>query len=120
MCLLTLLSDVDTEFQQLAVDAGCTPTGILPAHLADQSADLEGNRRPSGLAAPHFPGPEPAKAGTMPGHDRFRLDDGQSRTPVAPEAEQPDPQQAVRWNQLAAFFRGALKHTNLVAQSQVL
>jgi len=61
------LSDVDTEFEQLAVDAGCTPAGILPAHLADQSSDLVGNRRPSGLAAPHLPAPEPAKAGTMPG-----------------------------------------------------
>jgi hypothetical protein len=28
--------DVDAQFEQLAVDAGCTPTGILTAHLADQ------------------------------------------------------------------------------------
>ena len=46
--------------------------------------------------------------------------DGQGRTPVAPEAGQPDPQQAVRWGQLAAFSRGALQHVDLVAQSQVL
>jgi hypothetical protein len=114
------LSDVDTEFEQLAVDAGCTPAGILPAHLADQSSDLVGNRRPFGLAAPHLPGPEPAKAGTMPGHHRFGPDDGQSGTPVAPGAGQPDPQQAVRWGQFRAFFRGALKHADLVAQSHVL
>ncbi|HKU27816.1 MAG TPA: hypothetical protein VJQ54_20260 [Candidatus Sulfotelmatobacter sp.] len=61
-----------------------------------------------------------AKAGTMPGHDRFGPDDGQGRTPVAPGAGQPDPQQAVRWGQFRAFFRGALKHADLVAQSQVL
>jgi hypothetical protein len=102
------------------VDAGCTPTGILPAHLADQVTNLAGNHRPSGLATPHFPGPEPAKAGTMPGHDRFGLDDGQGRTPVAPEAGQPDPQQAVRWGQLAAFSRGALQHPDLVAQQSSL
>ena len=37
------LADVDTEFQQFAVDAGCTPTGILPAHLADQISDFARN-----------------------------------------------------------------------------
>ena len=36
------------------------------------------------------------KPGTMPGDDRFWLDDGQRRAPVAPEAGQTDPQQAVR------------------------
>ena len=71
------LSDVKTEFEQLAVDAGCAPQGILPAHLADQVPDLAGNHRSSGLAAAHLPGPKPAKAGTMPGHARFWLDDGQ-------------------------------------------
>jgi hypothetical protein len=60
----TGLADVDAEFEQLAVDAGCTPTGIFPAHLADQVSNLAGNDQPSGLAAPHLPGPEPAKAGT--------------------------------------------------------
>src|SRR5215510_8592552 len=34
MYLLTLVSpDVDAELEQLTVNAGCTPTGILPAHL---------------------------------------------------------------------------------------
>jgi len=50
--------DVDAQFEQLAVDAGCTPTGILPAHLADQVSHLARNDRSSGLAAPHLPGPE--------------------------------------------------------------
>src|ERR1700758_126324 len=88
-------AEVETEFEQLAVDAGCTPTGILPAHLADQVSNLAGDPRPSGLAAPHLPGPEPAEAGTMPCHDRFGLYDDQGRTPVAPEAGQPHPQPAV-------------------------
>ncbi len=90
------LADGDAELEQFPVDARCAPIGILPAHLADQIADLAGNDRPSGLAAPHLLHPERAKSGTMPGHDRFWLDDGQSRTPVAPDAGQPDPNQAVR------------------------
>jgi hypothetical protein len=60
---------------QFAMDAGCTPTGILPAHLADQISVLARDERSSGLAAPHLPGPEQPRAGTMPGNDRFWLDD---------------------------------------------
>src|SRR3984893_13204086 len=88
------LTDVDAEFEQFAMDAGRTPTGILPAHLADQISDLERNDRSSGLAAPHLPGPEQSKAGTMPGYDRFWLDDGQRRAPVTPEAGPTRTQQA--------------------------
>ena len=56
---------------------------------------LARNDRSSRLAAPHLPASEQAKAGTMPGKDRFWLDDGQRRAPVMPEAEQANPQQAV-------------------------
>jgi len=47
----TALADVDAEFEQLAVNARCTPSRILPAH--------------------------------------------QRRTPIAPQARQADPKQAV-------------------------
>jgi hypothetical protein len=57
------LPDVHAEFERFAADAGCTPTGILPAHLADQISNLARNERSSGLAAPHLPGPEQTKAG---------------------------------------------------------
>ena len=111
------LTDVDAEFAQFAMDAGCTSTGILPAHLAEQISDLARNGRSSGLAVPYLPGPEQPKAGTMPGNDRFWLDDGQRR---APEAGQTDPQQAVPRGQFRAFSGRPLKHADLVAQSQVL
>jgi hypothetical protein len=70
-----VLADVDAEFEQFTVDAGRTPTRILPAHLADQISDLAGNDRLSELAVPHLPGPEQAKAGKVPGHDRSGLDE---------------------------------------------
>jgi len=56
----------------------------------------------------------------MPGNDGFRLDDGQCRTPIAPDAGQTDPKHAIRWGQLRAFSRGPLKDADLVAQSQIL
>ena len=94
------LADVDAQLEQITVNAGCTPTRILPAHPADQVADPAGNDRSSGSAAPYPPGPEQARAATMPGHDRFWFDDGQRRAPVAPDTEQSDPQRAVRGGQL--------------------
>src|SRR5215472_16304820 len=75
------LPDVDAEFEQLTVDAGCTPT-ILSTHLANQVSKLAGNHGSSRLAAAHLPGPEQAKAGTMPGHDGLGSDDGQHRAPI--------------------------------------
>ena len=48
----TALSDVDAEFEEFAMDAGCTPSGILPAHLADQISVFARNDRSSRLAAP--------------------------------------------------------------------
>ena len=36
----TALRDVDAQLEQFAVDAGCTPTGILPADLANQISDF--------------------------------------------------------------------------------
>jgi hypothetical protein len=56
----------------------------------------------------------------MPGKDRFWRDDGQRRAPVMPEAGQADPQRAVGGGQFQAFCRRSLKHSDLVAQSQVL
>src|SRR5271169_706416 len=91
----TALTDVDAEFEQFTVEARRTPQGILSAHPADQMSDLAGNKRPSRLSAAHLPGPEQAKAGTMPGHDCLWLDDGQRRAPVAPDAGQTDPEKAV-------------------------
>jgi len=73
----TAFSDVDAEFEKFPMDARCTPTRILLAHLADQVSDFVGDEGSSGLPAPHLPSPEQSKAGPMPGQDRFWLDDGQ-------------------------------------------
>src|SRR5205807_8359346 len=63
------LPEVDAELEQFAVDAGCTPTGILPAHPADQISDLAGNDGSSGLTALYLPGAEISKASLKPGTD---------------------------------------------------
>ena len=84
------LPDIDAEFEQLTMDAWCAPSGIFTAHPTDQVADFEGKRGSSRLAAPNLPRPEETKPPAMPGYHRLRLNDGQRRAPVAPDAEQPD------------------------------
>ena len=114
------LPDVDAEFEQFPVDAGCTPTGILPTHPADQISDLVRNNRSSRLAVPHLPGPEQTKAGTMPGNDGLGLNDSQRGAPVTPEVGQTDPQQTAPGGQFRALSCGPLQDADLVAQRQVL
>jgi hypothetical protein len=63
--------------------------------LADQIPNLTRNNRASGLAVPHFPCPEQAKAFAMPGHNSFRLHDDQGGTPIAPEAGEENPEEAI-------------------------
>ena len=84
-----------------------------------EEGDSDRNERSPRLAAPHLPGPEQSKAGPMPGQDGFRLDDGQRCAPVAPEAGEADPQEAVAGGQFRTFCGESLKHADLVAQGQV-
>jgi hypothetical protein len=44
-------------------------------HLADQIVDFTRKDGSAGLATTHLPSPESARAGAMPGHNRFWLDD---------------------------------------------
>jgi hypothetical protein len=68
------LSDAKPEFEQFAVDARRTPKQILRAHLPDQRAQFNlDSRAPS--SPPRFPPPIAAKAGPVPTHQHFRLDD---------------------------------------------
>ena len=60
------LADIDTEFQQLTVDAGCTPKWILAAHFPNQLADFFRHRWTPGLAMTNFPDPEQPEVLMMP------------------------------------------------------
>src|SRR5215471_2335282 len=80
------LADGDAEFEQFAVNARCTPSRILSAHPADQISNLTADDGASGLSLSNLPSPKPAKSPTMPGHNRFRLNEDQRRAPIAPEA----------------------------------
>jgi hypothetical protein len=56
----------------------------------------------------------------MPGHNRFRLDDEQRRTPMAPEAVKRDPEETIGGRESGALMKRAFEGSDLMAQSQDL
>jgi hypothetical protein len=68
------LRDIKPELEQFTVDTRRTPKQILHAHLPDQRAEVRLDLRPPS-PSPRLPTPVAAKAGTMPPHERLRLDD---------------------------------------------
>jgi hypothetical protein len=113
------LADVDAELQQFAVDARCSPQRILPAHRADQIADLFGHGRPPRLTVPDLPRPKKSEALPMPGNDGFRLHDEEGGSPIGPSLGQPCPEKAISGGQFRPLHR-ALEHAELVTQSEDL
>src|SRR3954471_714970 len=83
--------DLDSEFQQLAVNAWGTPAWVVPAHDPNQIPHLLWHSGPSWLALSDFPTPEESEALPVPRDDRLGLDNDQSGFPIGPHAPQPDP-----------------------------
>jgi hypothetical protein len=66
------LTDVDSEFQQFAVDPRRAPTRVRLGHCANQRPDVGGHRRPpDASAAP--PCPPESEASSVPGDDRLDI-----------------------------------------------
>src|SRR5262249_43629636 len=69
------LGDLDSKFEQFAVDPRRTPKRILTTHCSNQIASFLWNLRTSRSPMTYFPGPIPPESLTMPVDDCFRLDD---------------------------------------------
>ena len=55
------LADVDAQLKEFAVNARCTPSGILSAHPADQISNLTTDDGASGLSLSNLPSPNRRK-----------------------------------------------------------
>ena len=113
------LGNLDTQFQQLAVNARCTPARVVAAHHPDQIADLLWYAGPTWLAAANSPRPEQAKAFTMPVDNCFGLDYHQDGFPAAPHAPQPDPENSISGRQSQPFRSRTLQDGELLPQGEV-
>jgi hypothetical protein len=68
------LGDVDTKFQQLAMNTRRAPERVIAADFADQIAYLGGDRR-SAETTSRLPAPVETEAASMPTYQRLGLED---------------------------------------------
>jgi hypothetical protein len=68
------LRDVNTERQQLTINAWRAPERIIAADRSDQITDVGRDRRPTGTTA-GFPAPVETETASMPAHQRLRPED---------------------------------------------
>jgi hypothetical protein len=88
------LRHFDSNLQQFPMNARGSPARVSEAHLPNQFADFRRYRRAT-FATPTPPAPIKPKSLAIPGDDRRRLDDEQSRPPIAPQLRKPDQEDSV-------------------------
>ena len=75
------LGDFESQFQELAVDPGSSPGGILGRQGSDEMAKLGGDFRSAGTMR-RKEAPVPAEPGAVPADDGLRLHDHQHARPL--------------------------------------
>ena len=113
------LRDIDSEFEQFAMNSRGSPEGIIFAHGADEITNILGNPRSSRFTMLAFPGPKQMESFTMPGNDCFRFNNDESRSPHRPEAKEPDPEESVPRSKFWAIDR-SFQDDDLVSESEDL
>jgi hypothetical protein len=79
------LGNADSELEQLSMNRGSSPGGIIFAHGADEFANILGNPRSSRFAVLAFPGSKQSESLAMPGDDGLRFNNDKSRAPLGLE-----------------------------------
>src|SRR5208337_597608 len=88
--------DVETQFEQLAVDARRSPRWVLSDHPKDQLAHFPADWSSSDCpSSSRDPTPVQSKAGPMPANHGFRGDKDQRPLPARPDFSQNHPEQLV-------------------------
>ena len=88
------LSHLEAQHQQLAVNPGCTPQWVFPAHPPDQVMQASVNARPP-YPPPRLPAPISFETCAMPAQEGLRLHHLDNVTKVRPEPDQPHQQRAI-------------------------
>jgi hypothetical protein len=88
------LGDVDTQLQQLAMNAWRTPKGIVAADGSDQISDVSGACRPADTTT-RLPAPVQAEAAAVAAQQRLRLEDDRSSEQRREQAVEPDKDQPI-------------------------
>jgi hypothetical protein len=112
---LATLSDVDTKFQQLAMNARRAPQRVVAADCPDQIADVGRNRRPADTTA-RCPTPVQPKAAAMPAHQRLRLENNRGFQHGREQPIEPHEDQAICRAQPEPCWRGPVQDNKLLAE----
>jgi len=86
--------DIESQFQELAVDVGCTPCGILGDHLKNEFAHFPADVLSANVVA-RTPTPISPKSCPVPTHDCFGSDHNQRILPVRPNSRDSNPEKSV-------------------------
>src|SRR5664279_1055066 len=112
--------DVETQLEQLSVDAGCSPRWVLRDHAKDQLAHFSADWFSSDcLSSSRDPTPVQPKPCPMPPYDRLRRDQNQRSLPARPNFSQNDPEQPVDGTQSRARSLG-VQSQQLLPKGEVL
>src|SRR5580765_6225973 len=116
----TPFREIETQLEQFAVNAQCSPGRILGNHTENQGANLFADTLPSSyLADSGDPRPIQTKPGAMPVHDGSRSDQDERLPPPGPERSQRNPEQFVQGSQSTARLL-RVQSQQLPTESQVL
>ena len=115
----TPFRELETQLEQFAVNARCSPGRILGNHTEKQGADLFADTLPSPLADSGDPRPIQTKPGAMPVHDGSRSDQEERLGPPGPACSQRNPEQFVQGSESTATLL-RVQSQQLPTESQVL
>jgi hypothetical protein len=116
----TPFRELETQLEQFAVNARCSPGRILGNHTENQGADLFADTLPSPyLGDSGDPRPIETKPGAMPVHDGSRSDQDERLGPPGPARSQGNPEQLVQGSESTARLL-RVQSQQLPTESQVL
>ena len=110
------LGNVNSEFEQFAVEPRGSPQDIAGTHIANQLPDLSGNPGAANASRTTFPLPVEAESFSMPSDDRSRFDDREAMTPPGPEPGENDPQDPIGSPEPEPFPIGSLQDHKLMTK----
>src|SRR5215510_2139 len=113
------LGDVEPKLEQFAVNAGCTPELVLPAHPPNEFAQFATDLGTSQPTA-RLPTPVCSKPCSMPAHDRVRTNNARQAEEARPSPCHPDHECSISAAQLPTPRSLPHRDIELIAQMQVL
>jgi len=102
------LGDLDSQFEQLAMNSRSAPERVGLRHLENKLTDFRADRRPPGSVAPGLELIEQLESLSMPPNEGFGFYDDQWLLPVGPESTKQDPEKTVLIAKLRPFDRAFL------------